>query len=74
MRMLTSIMSKMIPMVSPACMELPYLGPLELELCLSSPLYMAQPPGVSEKAYSIIISVESFIPNQKLYLCGTLLS
>ncbi len=48
---LTSIISRIIPIVSPACMELPYLGPLELLLCLSSPLYIAQPLAVSEKAY-----------------------
>lgn len=39
----TSWESNIIPTVSSALMTLPYLGPLLLLLCLSSPLYMAQP-------------------------------
>lgn len=38
--------------MSPAATTVPYLGPLELLLCLSSPLYIAQPVVVSEKAYN----------------------
>ena len=57
MKLLTSTMSSMTPIISPALMALPYLGPLELLLCLSSPLYMAQPSAVSEKAYTDIILI-----------------
>ena len=43
--------------MSPGYTDYPYLGPVELLPCLSSPLYNAQPFIVSEKAYNLLLQV-----------------
>ena len=47
---LPSTMSRSMPITSPGAMASPYFWPSALELCLVSPLYMAQPSASSQKA------------------------
>lgn len=46
-------MSNITPITSPVLYYLPYFYPVELELCLNSPLYIAHPYSLSLKAYYI---------------------
>ena len=51
-----TIISSFIPTVSPGTRAYPYFFPDPFELCRNSPLYIAQPLFVSEKASIILLS------------------